>query len=185
MLHFTSDKTADELASSWRNAQQETIEELLAKIKELEKQIEIKDKIILHLRNKSYLLIEEDNAPDTYVKKSIIEGFGLYASKEFKFGDLIIDYNLFPENWYKMKYVDLSEEQIRKNWYVMIDNQNCITSDKYSKFSYINHSRNPNCFWNVDKRIISADRDIQKDEELFIDYRLEPRPTRTNFPKWI
>jgi hypothetical protein len=51
MLHFTSDKTADELASSWRNAQQKTIEELLSKIKMLEKQIEIKDKIIEKLNH--------------------------------------------------------------------------------------------------------------------------------------
>ena len=131
------------------------------------------------------MLIEEDNAPDTYVKKSTIEGYGLFASKEFKSGDLIIDYKLFPENYYNMKYADLSEEQIRKNWYVTIDNEHCITSDKYSKFSYINHARIPNCFWDIDKRIIIANRDIQKNEELFIDYRLEPRPTRTNFPDWI
>jgi hypothetical protein len=51
MITFKSDMTADELASSWRNAQQETIEELLAKIKELEKQIEIKDKIIEKLNH--------------------------------------------------------------------------------------------------------------------------------------
>jgi hypothetical protein len=130
-------------------------------------------------------LIEEDNAPDTYVKESSIEGFGLYASKNFVKGDLIVDYNLFPENWYNMKYTDLSKEQIKKSWYVMIDNENCITSEKYSKFSYINHSRNPNCFWNIDKRIITANRDIQKDEELFIDYRLEPRPNSVELPDWI
>jgi SET domain-containing protein len=130
-------------------------------------------------------LIEEDNAPDTIVKESSIEGFGLFASRDFKKGELIVDYNLFPENWYNMKYADLSEEQIKKNWYVMIDNELCITSDKYSKFSYINHSRNPNCFWDIDKRIIIADKDIQKDEELFIDYRLEPRPNGVKFPEWI
>ena len=53
------------------------------------------------------IIIEEDNAPDTYVKESSIEGYGLFASKDFKRGELIIDYNLFPENWYQMKYVDL------------------------------------------------------------------------------
>jgi SET domain-containing protein len=131
------------------------------------------------------IIIEEDNALDAYVKESSIEGYGLFASKDFKKGELIVDYNLFPENWYEMKYVDLSEKQIRKNWYVMIDSESCITSDKFSKFSYINHSRNPNCFWDVDKGIIFADRDIQKDEELFIDYRLEPRPNRVKFPDWI
>ena len=131
------------------------------------------------------IIVEEGNAPETYVKESSIEGYGLFASKDFKKGELIVDYNLFPENWYKMKYVELSEEQNRKNWYVMIDNENCITNDKFSKFSYINHSRNSNCFWNINKRIITADRDIKKDEELFIDYRLEPRPNGVEFPDWI
>jgi len=130
-------------------------------------------------------LVEEDNAPNTYVKKSLIEGFGLYASKDFVKNELIIDYGLFPENWFNMRYSDLSEEQIRKNWYVMVDTENCITSNKYSKFSYINHSRNPNCFWDVDKRVIVADRDIKKDEELFIDYRLEPKPNGVKSPDWI
>jgi hypothetical protein len=36
-------------------------------------------------------LIEEDNAPDTYVKKSSIHGFGLFASKKFVKDELIID----------------------------------------------------------------------------------------------
>jgi hypothetical protein len=51
MVHFTSDKTVEELASSWRNAQQETIEELLKIIKNLEKQIEIRDEIIVELKS--------------------------------------------------------------------------------------------------------------------------------------
>jgi len=50
-MHFKSDKTADELASSWRNAQQETIEELLTLIKNLENQIKIRDKIIVELKS--------------------------------------------------------------------------------------------------------------------------------------
>ena len=30
-----------------------------------------------------------------------------------------------------------------------------------------------------------ADKDISKDEELFIDYRLEERPNRKEYPFWI
>jgi len=33
--------------------------------------------------------------------------------------------------------------------------------------------------------IIIANRDIKKDEELFIDYRLAPRPNRVCLPEWI
>lgn len=131
------------------------------------------------------MLVEDDNAPDTYVSKSSVEGYGLYSSKDFKKGEIVIDYNLFPESWYTLRYSELSQEQIRKNWYVMLDEEHCITSDKYSKFSYINHSRAPNCDWLVNDKIIVANIDISKGTELFIDYRLEPRPNRTSYPNWI
>ena len=67
----------------------------------------------------------------------------------------------------------------------MIDNEWCFTNNKYSKFSYINHSRDANCKWLVKEKLILADKNIDKDEELFIDYRLEERPNRVEFPNWI
>jgi SET domain-containing protein len=131
------------------------------------------------------IIIDNDDAPFTYVKASSVEGYGLFASKDIKKGDLVIDYRLFPKDWYKTLFSKLSDEQIRKNWYVMLNNEECITSDKWSKFSYINHSRNPNCDWFLNIHKIVANRDIPKDEELFIDYRLEPRPSGVSFPEWI
>ena len=131
------------------------------------------------------IIIDNDDAPFTYVKESSVEGYGLFASNNIKRGDLVIDYRMFPKDWKKLKYTELSPEQIRKNWYVMLNDEECITSDKYSKFSYINHSRNPNCDWILNIHKIVANQDIKKDEELFIDYRLEPRPNRVSFPEWI
>ena len=131
------------------------------------------------------IIIDNDDAPYTYVKPSLIEGYGLFAAKDIKKNDLVIDYRMFPKDWFKTRFVDLTEEQIRKNWYVMLDSEECITSDKFSKFSYINHSRSPNCDWVLNIHKIIANRDIKKDEELFIDYRLEPRPNRISFPEWI
>jgi hypothetical protein len=131
------------------------------------------------------IVIDNDDAPYTYVKPSLIEGYGLFAAKDIKKNDLVIDYRMFPKDWFKTRFVDLTEEQIRKNWYVMLDSEECITSDKFSKFSYINHSRSPNCDWVLNIHKIIANRDIKKDEELFIDYRLEPRPNRISFPEWI
>ena len=131
------------------------------------------------------IIIDNDDAPFTYVKESSVEGYGLFAAKDIKKDDLVIDYRMFPKDWYKTRYVDLSEEQIRKNWYVMLNEEECITSDKWSKFSYINHSREPNCDWVMNIHKIIANRDVKKDEELFIDYRAEPRPNRVSFPEWI
>jgi SET domain-containing protein len=131
------------------------------------------------------IIIDNDDAPFTYVKNSDVEGYGLFAAKNIKKNDLVIDYRMFPKDWYKTRYIDLTEEQIRKNWYVMLNSEECITSDKWSKFSYINHSRTPNCDWVLSIHKIIANRDIEKDEELFIDYRTEPRPNRVSFPEWI
>jgi len=130
--------------------------------------------------------IEEDNGPDTYVSNStIIDELGLFASRDFEVGEIIIDYNLFPQNWYNTTYEALTEEQIKMNWYVMIDQTRCMTNDKYSKFSFINHSRTPNCVWLINNKLVTSARNIKKDEELFIDYRIEPRPNREEEPSWI
>ena len=131
------------------------------------------------------IIIDNDDAPFTYVKASNVHALGLHASKDFEPGELVVDYRLFPKDWIKTRYSQLTDEQISKNWYVMLDEENCITSDKYSKFSYINHSREPNCFWCLRSHKIYANRKIEKDEELFIDYRLEPRPSGVSFPEWI
>lgn len=131
------------------------------------------------------IIIEDDNAPDTKVKASFIDGYGLFAARDFNPGEIIVDYNLFPESWYETRYSQLSEQQIKKNWYIMIDSERCITSDRWSKFSYMNHSRKPNCIWDIQNKIVTAGKHITEGDELFIDYRLEPRPTRTEYPKWI
>lgn len=131
------------------------------------------------------MLVEENNAPDTYIKLSTIDGYGLFASKIFQIGDIVLDYRPYPDNWYKFKWNDLSETQVSKNWYIYIDEEYCLTNDKTSKFSYINHSRNPNCLWLINEKMIVAYKTIAKDEELFIDYRLEKRPSRTYYPDWI
>ena len=112
--------------------------------------------------------VEEDNGPDTYVKKSGVDGFGLFAAKDFNPGDVVVDYNLFPVNTC-----------------TLFDNESGAANNKRSKFSFINHSREPNCDWIVRDRVIVAAKPIFQDEELFIDYRMEPRPNRVSYPSWI
>ena len=131
------------------------------------------------------IIIEDDNAPDTKVKASFTEGYGLFAARDFSRGETIVDYNLFPDSWYETRYNQLNTEQIRRNWYIMIDSDRCTTSDRWSKFSYINHSRKPNCLWKVEEKLILADLNITEGDELFIDYRLRPRLNRAEYSKWI
>jgi SET domain-containing protein len=130
-------------------------------------------------------VIEEDNAPNTYIKKSSICGLGLFASKNFNTGEVIVNYNNFINNFYKIKWTHLKPEQYNKNWLLPIDENFCLTNDKSCKFHFLNHSRTPNCKWLIKELLVIANNAIQKDEELFIDYRLEYRPNRKQFPKWI
>jgi len=37
------------------------------------------------------IIIEDDNAPDTKVKASFTEGWGLFASRDFKEGEIIVE----------------------------------------------------------------------------------------------
>ena len=131
------------------------------------------------------IIIDNDDAPFTYVKESSVEGYGLFAAEDIKEYHLVVDYRMFPKDWYKLRYVDLDDESKQKHWYVMLDDEECITSKKWSKFSYINHSRTPNCNWVLSMHKIISNRAIAKDEELFIDYRLEPQPKHVSFPDWI
>lgn len=131
------------------------------------------------------IVVEEDNAPDTYVKKSSVEGYGLFASKDFNKDEIILNYNSFIKSFYKSKWSDLKPEQYNKNWLLPIDENYCLTNNRSCKFHFLNHSRTPNCDWQIKNLLIVANKNIQKDEELFIDYRLEYRPNRVNYPNWI
>jgi SET domain-containing protein len=126
-----------------------------------------------------------DNASDTYIGQSDVEGLGLFAAKSFAQGDIILDYRPFQETFYKISWSKLTEYQINHNWLIPLDENFCLTSDSISKIHYVNHSRLPNGDWQIANMIIVANKDILKDEEIFIDYRNEYRPTRQQWPEWI
>ncbi len=131
------------------------------------------------------IIIEDDNGPHTKVKASFTHGWGLFAGKAFKMGEVVIDYRPFTESWYETRFDLLTDHQITYNWYIPLDEERCLTADRWSKFSYLNHSRRPNCDWFVEQKLIIAHRDIEEGEELYVDYRLEPRPNRGPFPSWV
>jgi hypothetical protein len=129
--------------------------------------------------------VEIDNAPLAYIGDSTIAGYGVFAKNTFVKEDIILDYRPFMDTFYKIKWSDLNRYQTSHNWMIPINEEYCLTSDPISKIHYFNHSRNPNCEWDIKEGIIKAARYIEIDEELTIDYRIEYRPTRENFPEWI
>lgn len=131
------------------------------------------------------MLVEEDNAPDTYIKNSPISGQGLFAKRDFQQNEIIVDYRPFIGSFYKLEWNELKPEQYNKNWLFPLNENFCFTNDKSCKFHYLNHSRTPNCDWLIKDYIVVANCKILKNEELFIDYRLEYRPNRKEFPIWV
>jgi len=114
------------------------------------------------------------------VKKSKIHGSGVYASKEIKKGEKIIEY--IGEKILKNEGDKRSGNRIKKNLHKGDDGLVYIFelnskydidgSPLYNKARYINHSCNPNCeveIFNDHIWIVSL-RKIRKDEELTYDY---------------
>jgi len=126
-----------------------------------------------------------DNAPNCYVMSSKLHGMGLYANKNLEEGEVIVDMTPYKHEFYKIRYDQLNEYQISRNWYIQVDDENCITFDRFSKFCYLNHSRDPSANWLINEFIITAKRFIKHDEEITIDYRVEQRPNRKVWPEWI
>jgi len=131
------------------------------------------------------VLVEEDNGPFTYIKESTLLGLGLFAGKSFDINEIIIDYRPFYKSFYKVKWSELLPQQYNKNWVIPVDDEYCLTNNKSNKIHFINHSRQPNCDWDIKGLLVLANRFIEKDEELLIDYRTEYRPNRDKFPHWI
>ena len=121
---------------------------------------------------------------NTYIQKSFIHGNGLFSSLEFKTGDVVVDYRNIG-GWYKVNVDFLNDYQINHNWLIMQDDGLCETTDNLGELNIMNHSRTPNCSWHIKEKYITAARDINVDEELTIDYRLEERSNRVSFPDWI
>jgi SET domain-containing protein len=129
--------------------------------------------------------INIDNAPLTYVANSNIHGLGLFAEIPFLKGEIVLNYGLFPEIWYECLYSDLSDEKKEKSNFIMIDEERCITTDKKTKFGFVNHSRFPNCDYDLKNRLLIANRLISCNEEITIDYRVEYETYKKEFPDWI
>jgi SET domain-containing protein len=128
---------------------------------------------------------ELDNAPLTYVSHSNIHGYGLFAEIPFLKGDIVLNYGLFKDTWHEYLYSELPEEKKQKGNFVMVGPNRCIISDKVSKFAYVNHSKNPNCDYDLKNRLLVANRYISNGEEITIDYRLEYEPNGLDLPFWI
>ncbi|MBN3962547.1 SET domain-containing protein-lysine N-methyltransferase [Nostoc sp. NMS8] len=126
-----------------------------------------------------------DNAPKCEVRKSIIDGYGLFAKELILEGEQIIDFS-FSNFYQEVRYADQSDEFLREGKFIGISEEICLTAEGSTKFAAVNHSRNPNAVVDLEKRKVFALIDIQPNEEITIDVRLEPMSERAKqFSPWL
>ncbi|MBW4481327.1 MAG: SET domain-containing protein [Tildeniella torsiva UHER 1998/13D] len=114
-----------------------------------------------------------DNAPKCRPGESQIHGYGLIAFEVIKEGEIVIDFN-DPNLYTEKKFSDLEPWRLEGGKYTGISEEKCLVSEAFTKYSLLNHSRQPNAVSNFKARHIVAIRDIFPGEEVTVDYRLEP-----------
>ena len=119
-----------------------------------------------------------NNISQGEIKKSNIHGYGLFAKNEI-FADIVLaslDGQLVPWNVYT-KLIDMKKDATNE-WNALTENLLLVRPFR-TKYSFINHSRDPNCeiryvMSEPDTLLIVSKRFIKMGEELTLDYRLEP-----------
>ncbi len=92
-------------------------------------------------------------------------------------GEQIIDFS-FSNFYQEVRYADQTDEFLREGKFIGISEEICLTAEGSTKFATVNHSRNPNAVVDLEKRQVFALIDIQPNEEITIDVRLEPMSER-------
>jgi|SRR3989344_2820114 len=107
------------------------------------------------------------------VKISKINGKGVFALKNFKLGEVVIDWSSCSEVISREKFLKMSG---RDKKYVSFVEEEFIIFREPAKF--VNHSCNPNT--KVRGKANIAVRDIEEGEEITTDYTLETDHTLEN-----
>jgi len=107
---------------------------------------------------------------DVYVKESAIEGFGVFANRDFKKDEIVLDWK--PEKVMSSKDMKIMQLSA-KRFLSRVESQYVALS---IPGKYVNHSCSPNT--KVQNFNDIAVRDIRKDEEITADYFAERVPVK-------
>jgi SET domain-containing protein len=114
-----------------------------------------------------------DNAPKCRPGKSQIHGYGLIASEPMVAGEIIIDFS-DPEIYVEKTFAELEPWRLAGGKYTGLSEERCLISLGFTKYSLLNHSRQPNAMTDFQARRVVAIADILPGDEITVDYRLEP-----------
>jgi len=102
-------------------------------------------------------------------QKSEIHGMGLFAKQNLLKGDIILEIKGVVT-----KTKDLSDDFIKQGQWQGINEGECLVAgEQPTLFRYINHSKKPNAFVDLNSNKVLALEKILKDTEITIDYDLE------------
>ena len=114
-----------------------------------------------------------DNAPNCAPGISQIHGYGLFAKQKIAVGEVIADFS-DPSLYEEKRFDELEEWRLEGGKYTGLDEERCVVSNRFTKYSLMNHSRTANAAQDRINRNIYALRDIEPGEAITLDYRLEP-----------
>lgn len=121
-----------------------------------------------------------DNLPPTYIDKSDIHGFGLFAACPLQRGRILgtLDGQVMSWDHYHALRTALSlpskaQDYLFFEWNSLSPDTLLVRAFR-TKYSYINHARQPNVELQSYPLQVIALRDIAQGEELLLDYRKEP-----------
>jgi SET domain-containing protein len=123
-----------------------------------------------------------DNIEHTEIKPSELHGFGLFAKYDMPKHKVLC--KLTGQIMTKQTYTGLVERLTPYlddlSFYFLMECNHVPNPDMLmvrsfrTKWSYVNHSTEPNCEFEIDTGILYAKREIKAGEELTFDYRVEP-----------
>lgn len=120
-----------------------------------------------------------DNIDDTEIKKSDIHGLGLFATKDIASGEILCILDGQLVSWESYDYMSEKHPFGKYNNYLFMEwnaiNEHTLMIRPFrTKYSFINHSKNPNLTMRRYPITLMAMKNIKSGEELTLDYRKEP-----------
>ena len=116
-----------------------------------------------------------DNIPNTKIAESAIHGKGLFSNVAIPTGAIlaVLDGQLIPIVRQHIVSADICSSHCEWN---AVSKDMLLVRAFRTKYSFINHSLNPNLRLEYNPLRIVVSSDLSRDDELTLDYNKEPLP---------
>jgi SET domain-containing protein len=122
---------------------------------------------------------------DTRVKKSAIQGKGLFAAQDIPEGTVVWEYDAKVDLQLPMKFLKGLSPEVLAFLDTYGSREGNIVSISLDDARFMNHSREPNLKTGPGRESMYAARGIKKGEELLCDYREFDDPSRAGEEPYV